>query len=69
MEGEKGQHLDGKGVHLEYKGQPGMVKEVIKEGRHMGNPTYSHDGPIRRGERGYVLMTDQSDTGSAGIFS
>eukprot|EP00959_Pyramimonas_sp_CCMP1952_P196580 4110201-Pyramimonas_sp.AAC.1 len=30
---------------------------------------YSHDGPIRRGKRGFILTTDQSDTGSAGIFS
>eukprot|EP00976_Prorocentrum_cordatum_P075329 1181864-Prorocentrum_minimum.AAC.2 len=26
---------------------------------------YSHDGPIRRRKRGYILMTDQSDAGSA----
>eukprot|EP00976_Prorocentrum_cordatum_P062112 1176582-Prorocentrum_minimum.AAC.1 len=30
---------------------------------------YSHDGPIRRRKRGHILTTDQSDTGSAGIFS
>ena len=30
---------------------------------------YSHDGPIRRRRRGYILMTDQSDAGDAGIFS
>eukprot|EP00976_Prorocentrum_cordatum_P073505 1181122-Prorocentrum_minimum.AAC.1 len=28
---------------------------------------YSHDGPIRRRKCGYVLTTDQSDAGSAGI--
>eukprot|EP00959_Pyramimonas_sp_CCMP1952_P108037 2258794-Pyramimonas_sp.AAC.1 len=26
---------------------------------------YSYDGPIRRRKRGYILMTDQSDAGSA----
>eukprot|EP00959_Pyramimonas_sp_CCMP1952_P035281 739125-Pyramimonas_sp.AAC.1 len=26
---------------------------------------YSHDGPIRRRKRGYILTTDQSDAGSA----
>eukprot|EP00959_Pyramimonas_sp_CCMP1952_P240987 5036652-Pyramimonas_sp.AAC.1 len=26
---------------------------------------YSHDGPIGHRKRGYILMTDQSDTGSA----
>eukprot|EP00976_Prorocentrum_cordatum_P065602 1177969-Prorocentrum_minimum.AAC.3 len=30
---------------------------------------YSHDGPIRRRERGYILTMDQSDVGSVGIFS
>eukprot|EP00976_Prorocentrum_cordatum_P052441 1057995-Prorocentrum_minimum.AAC.3 len=30
---------------------------------------YSHDGPIRRRKRGDILMTDQSDAGSVGIFS
>eukprot|EP00959_Pyramimonas_sp_CCMP1952_P082373 1721140-Pyramimonas_sp.AAC.1 len=35
---------------------------------------YSHDGPIMRRKRGYILMMDQSGagsagTGSAGIFS
>eukprot|EP00959_Pyramimonas_sp_CCMP1952_P135218 2829502-Pyramimonas_sp.AAC.2 len=30
---------------------------------------YSHGGPIRRRERGYILMTDQLDAGSVGIFS
>eukprot|EP00976_Prorocentrum_cordatum_P118099 1196411-Prorocentrum_minimum.AAC.4 len=30
---------------------------------------YSHDGPIRRRRRGYILTTDQSDAGGAGIFS
>eukprot|EP00959_Pyramimonas_sp_CCMP1952_P344948 7224398-Pyramimonas_sp.AAC.1 len=30
---------------------------------------YSHDGPIRRRKRGYILLTDQSDAGSVGIFS
>eukprot|EP00976_Prorocentrum_cordatum_P090858 1188282-Prorocentrum_minimum.AAC.1 len=30
---------------------------------------YSHNGPIRRSKRGYILTTDQSDAGSAGIFS
>eukprot|EP00959_Pyramimonas_sp_CCMP1952_P300640 6288582-Pyramimonas_sp.AAC.1 len=30
---------------------------------------YSHDGPIRRRKHGYILTTDQSDAGSAGIFS
>eukprot|EP00976_Prorocentrum_cordatum_P078345 1183069-Prorocentrum_minimum.AAC.5 len=34
-----------------------------------GKEVYSHDGPIRRRERGYILTTDQSDTGSTGIFS
>eukprot|EP00959_Pyramimonas_sp_CCMP1952_P000671 13083-Pyramimonas_sp.AAC.1 len=29
---------------------------------------YSHDGPIRRRKRRYILMTDQSDAGSAGII-
>eukprot|EP00959_Pyramimonas_sp_CCMP1952_P049401 1031970-Pyramimonas_sp.AAC.1 len=29
----------------------------------------SHDGPIRRGRRRYILTTDQSDAGSVGIFS
>eukprot|EP00959_Pyramimonas_sp_CCMP1952_P177871 3717558-Pyramimonas_sp.AAC.1 len=29
----------------------------------------SHDGPIRRRKHGYILMTDQSDAGSMGIFS
>eukprot|EP00959_Pyramimonas_sp_CCMP1952_P169904 3549611-Pyramimonas_sp.AAC.1 len=28
-----------------------------------------HDGPIRRSKCGYILRTDQSDAGSAGIFS
>eukprot|EP00959_Pyramimonas_sp_CCMP1952_P418854 8774216-Pyramimonas_sp.AAC.1 len=30
---------------------------------------YSHDGPIGRRTRGSILTTDQSDAGSAGIFS
>eukprot|EP00976_Prorocentrum_cordatum_P036122 735000-Prorocentrum_minimum.AAC.1 len=30
---------------------------------------YSHDGPIGRRKRGYVLTTDQSDAGHVGIFS
>eukprot|EP00976_Prorocentrum_cordatum_P071937 1180520-Prorocentrum_minimum.AAC.1 len=30
---------------------------------------YSHDGPIGRRKRGYILTTDQSDAGSASIFS
>eukprot|EP00959_Pyramimonas_sp_CCMP1952_P121556 2541705-Pyramimonas_sp.AAC.1 len=30
---------------------------------------YSHDGPIRRRKRGYILAMDRSDAGSAGIFS
>eukprot|EP00959_Pyramimonas_sp_CCMP1952_P475272 9504095-Pyramimonas_sp.AAC.1 len=30
---------------------------------------YSPDGPIRRRKRGYILTTDPSDAGSAGIFS
>eukprot|EP00976_Prorocentrum_cordatum_P062779 1176847-Prorocentrum_minimum.AAC.5 len=29
----------------------------------------SHGGPIRRRKRGYILTADQSDAGSAGIFS
>eukprot|EP00959_Pyramimonas_sp_CCMP1952_P308765 6461883-Pyramimonas_sp.AAC.5 len=29
---------------------------------------YSHDGPIRRINRGYILTMDRSDAGSAGIF-
>eukprot|EP00959_Pyramimonas_sp_CCMP1952_P231461 4837985-Pyramimonas_sp.AAC.1 len=29
----------------------------------------SHDGPIRRRKRGYILTTGQSDAGSADIFS
>eukprot|EP00976_Prorocentrum_cordatum_P014343 286793-Prorocentrum_minimum.AAC.1 len=30
---------------------------------------YSHDGPIRRRNHGYILTMDQSDAGGAGIFS
>eukprot|EP00976_Prorocentrum_cordatum_P053263 1074661-Prorocentrum_minimum.AAC.1 len=30
---------------------------------------YSHDGPIRRRNRGHILTMDQSAAGSAGIFS
>eukprot|EP00976_Prorocentrum_cordatum_P004928 96904-Prorocentrum_minimum.AAC.1 len=30
---------------------------------------YSHDGPIRRRKRGFILTTDQSDAGSVGLFS
>eukprot|EP00976_Prorocentrum_cordatum_P067112 1178594-Prorocentrum_minimum.AAC.1 len=30
---------------------------------------YSHDGPIIRRKRGYILTTDQSYAGSMGIFS
>ena len=30
---------------------------------------YSHDVPIRRRKHGYILTTDQSYAGSAGIFS
>eukprot|EP00976_Prorocentrum_cordatum_P115433 1196010-Prorocentrum_minimum.AAC.1 len=30
---------------------------------------YSHAGPIRRRKRRYILTPDQSDAGSAGIFS
>eukprot|EP00976_Prorocentrum_cordatum_P054900 1107751-Prorocentrum_minimum.AAC.1 len=30
---------------------------------------YCHDGPIRRRKLGNILTTDQSDAGSAGIFS
>eukprot|EP00959_Pyramimonas_sp_CCMP1952_P201821 4220226-Pyramimonas_sp.AAC.2 len=30
---------------------------------------YSHDGPLRHRKRGCIIMTDQSDAGSAGIFS
>eukprot|EP00959_Pyramimonas_sp_CCMP1952_P262845 5496150-Pyramimonas_sp.AAC.1 len=30
---------------------------------------YSPDGPIRRRKRGDILPMDQSDAGSAGIFS
>eukprot|EP00976_Prorocentrum_cordatum_P009141 182463-Prorocentrum_minimum.AAC.1 len=30
---------------------------------------YSHDEPIRRWKRGYILTTNPSDAGSAGIFS
>eukprot|EP00959_Pyramimonas_sp_CCMP1952_P350739 7348366-Pyramimonas_sp.AAC.1 len=29
---------------------------------------YSHDGPIIRRKRGYILTTDHSDAGNAGIF-
>eukprot|EP00976_Prorocentrum_cordatum_P011762 237025-Prorocentrum_minimum.AAC.3 len=29
----------------------------------------SHDAPIGRGKRGYILMPDQSDAGNAGIFA
>eukprot|EP00959_Pyramimonas_sp_CCMP1952_P465042 9487622-Pyramimonas_sp.AAC.2 len=29
----------------------------------------SHDGPMRRSKRGYILTRDQSDAGSAGILS
>eukprot|EP00959_Pyramimonas_sp_CCMP1952_P089383 1869740-Pyramimonas_sp.AAC.1 len=37
---------------------------------HVGDEgVYSHDGPIRRNTRGYILTTDQSDAGRAGIFS
>eukprot|EP00976_Prorocentrum_cordatum_P030740 625625-Prorocentrum_minimum.AAC.1 len=30
---------------------------------------HSHDGPIRRRKRGYILTTDRSHAGSASIFS
>eukprot|EP00959_Pyramimonas_sp_CCMP1952_P314214 6577512-Pyramimonas_sp.AAC.2 len=30
---------------------------------------YSHDGPIIRRRRGYILTRDLSDAGSAGIFA
>eukprot|EP00959_Pyramimonas_sp_CCMP1952_P229237 4793114-Pyramimonas_sp.AAC.1 len=30
---------------------------------------YSHDGPIGRRTRGYILTTVQADAGRAGIFS
>eukprot|EP00959_Pyramimonas_sp_CCMP1952_P137621 2880303-Pyramimonas_sp.AAC.1 len=30
---------------------------------------YSRDGPIGRRKCGYILMSDQSDAGRAGIFS
>eukprot|EP00976_Prorocentrum_cordatum_P100921 1192418-Prorocentrum_minimum.AAC.3 len=30
---------------------------------------YSHGGPIRHRKRRYILTTDQSDAGSAGIFA
>ena len=33
------------------------------------NKVYSHDGPIVRRKRGYILITDQSDAESVGIFS
>eukprot|EP00959_Pyramimonas_sp_CCMP1952_P095937 2005904-Pyramimonas_sp.AAC.1 len=29
----------------------------------------SHDGSMRRRKRGHILTMDQSDTGSAGMFS
>eukprot|EP00959_Pyramimonas_sp_CCMP1952_P109179 2283336-Pyramimonas_sp.AAC.2 len=32
-------------------------------------PNNSHNGPIRRRKRGYILTMDQSNAGSAGIFS
>eukprot|EP00959_Pyramimonas_sp_CCMP1952_P167703 3505117-Pyramimonas_sp.AAC.1 len=30
---------------------------------------YSHHPPVRHRKRGYILITDQSDTGSVGIFA
>eukprot|EP00976_Prorocentrum_cordatum_P112406 1195525-Prorocentrum_minimum.AAC.9 len=37
--------------------------------REEGRRVYSHDGPIGRRKRGYILTTDQSDAGSTVIFS
>eukprot|EP00959_Pyramimonas_sp_CCMP1952_P261342 5463851-Pyramimonas_sp.AAC.1 len=34
-----------------------------------GARAYSHDGPSRRRKCGYILTLDQSDAGSAGVFS
>eukprot|EP00976_Prorocentrum_cordatum_P026479 537585-Prorocentrum_minimum.AAC.1 len=35
----------------------------------VGLKVYSHNRPIRRRKRGYILTIDQSDAGSGGIFS
>eukprot|EP00976_Prorocentrum_cordatum_P084622 1185740-Prorocentrum_minimum.AAC.2 len=45
-----------------------------KAQKHKTNQTqeasvYSHGRPIRRRKRRYILTADQSDAGSAGIFS
>eukprot|EP00959_Pyramimonas_sp_CCMP1952_P131885 2757456-Pyramimonas_sp.AAC.1 len=34
-----------------------------------GSGVYSHNGPIRRRKHRYIIVTGQSYTGSAGIFS
>eukprot|EP00976_Prorocentrum_cordatum_P052751 1064175-Prorocentrum_minimum.AAC.1 len=47
-----------------YISAPGYWTNQTQEAR-----AYSHDGPIRRRERGHTLMMDQSNAGSAGIFS
>eukprot|EP00976_Prorocentrum_cordatum_P065118 1177778-Prorocentrum_minimum.AAC.3 len=45
------------GCHM---AQPNQMREVR---------VYSHNEPIGHRKRGYILTMDQSDTGSAGIFS
>eukprot|EP00976_Prorocentrum_cordatum_P094900 1189969-Prorocentrum_minimum.AAC.2 len=45
----------------------GAVREATN--RRQDARIYSHDGPIGGRMRGYILMTDQSEAGRAGIFS
>eukprot|EP00976_Prorocentrum_cordatum_P097195 1190895-Prorocentrum_minimum.AAC.4 len=50
---------------------PGRFGRAGDHYKHWSQRTwvYSHDGPIRRRKRGYILTMDQSDAGSVGIFS
>eukprot|EP00976_Prorocentrum_cordatum_P030725 625339-Prorocentrum_minimum.AAC.2 len=47
-----------------------VLSVVAEEGVHLQDArVYSHYGPIGRRPRGYILTTDQSDAGRAGILS
>eukprot|EP00959_Pyramimonas_sp_CCMP1952_P019128 404296-Pyramimonas_sp.AAC.1 len=43
-------------------------REAEAAHRRVRHRVYSHDGPIRRWKRRYILTMDQSDAGNPGIY-
>eukprot|EP00959_Pyramimonas_sp_CCMP1952_P101791 2129381-Pyramimonas_sp.AAC.1 len=48
-------------AHMFFTANP---KDSTLTNQPQGARVYSHNGPIRRGKRGHILTTDQSDTGN-----